>query len=98
MVWMVPSGYVTVESSKRTALGPVGEAGCASEVELAGCVQDDAVHHDHGMHICAREEFLEGAGGQLDRDAPINNRSCTVRLDGRGAGVEHNNDLGSTES
>jgi hypothetical protein len=65
-------GAALVEAAQRPALGAVGEAGGASQVQLVGCVQHDAVAHDDNMDV---GEGGEDAGGDLDADGELGDRS-----------------------
>ncbi len=57
-----------VEAAQGAALGAVGEAGVASEVQFAGCVQHDAVAHDDGVDVGVTGEGGQDAGGDLAGD------------------------------
>jgi hypothetical protein len=83
-------GAVFVEAAEGSALGAVGEAGGAAEVEFAGCVQHDAVAHDDGVGVGGTGEGGEDAGGDLDADGELGDRSGVAG----GVGVDDGDELG----
>jgi hypothetical protein len=83
-------GAVLVQATQRAALRAVGEAGGAAEVEFAGCVQHDAVAHDDGVGVGVAGEGGEDAGGDLDADGELGDRSGVAG----GVGVDDGDELG----
>ena len=72
-------------------MGSVGEAGGASEVEFAGCVEYDAVADDDGVDVGVAGELGEDAGGDLDGDGELGDGAVVVGC----VGVDDGHVLGS---
>jgi hypothetical protein len=88
-------GTGSVQGAQGAALSPVGEAGAASEVDLAGGVDDDAAADDDGVDLGDIEQAAEDLGGKLDREPPVHVRRA---IRARAGGIHHDDDFGSPAS
>jgi hypothetical protein len=71
-------------------LGAVGEAGGASEVELAGRVQHHTVADDDSMDVGVTGQGGEHLGGDLDGNGELGGGAVVSG----GVGVDHRDEFG----